>query len=438
MSSYVIKIKGLGKEYIIGGAERNHSSFREMLASTLTTPFRRLRQLSGSSAAEERIWALKDVSFAVEQGEVVGIIGRNGAGKSTLLKLLSRITAPTEGRITIRGRVSSLLEVGTGFHQELTGRENIYLNSAILGMGRKEVENKFDEIVDFSGVERFLDTPVKRYSSGMAVRLAFAVAAHLDPEILIVDEVLAVGDAAFQKKCLSKMGEVAGEGRTVLFVSHNQHAIRALCTRGILLSEGKVIADGPVDSTLETYRQALHSIEFDESADVTNAQVRRGNGAARFTAIRLMDDQGRERNTFSAGETLRIEMHYQTIKPIPRLYVSIVLYAGHQKTPVTSIYRAACEEPLESDGCGYIEIDFPKLNLRPGEYALYFWLGASPMEPYDVVDGIIPPLTIEAARASLESLDYDPVNPMGYFDLPAKVRCYSKKKQLNARTAANG
>jgi lipopolysaccharide transport system ATP-binding protein len=211
----------------------------------------------------------------------VGVIGHNGAGKSTLLKILSRITEPTEGRITLRGRVSCLLEVGTGFHMELTGRENIFLNGAILGMRRKEIEGKFDEIVDFAGVETFLDTPVKRYSSGMTVRLAFAVAAHLDPETLIVDEVLAVGDAVFQNKCLTKMSEVASYGRTVVFVSHNQHAIRALCSRGILLAGGRIIADGPIESTLEAYRKWMHPIEFNDSTEIANVNVRRGDGSAR-------------------------------------------------------------------------------------------------------------------------------------------------------------
>jgi homopolymeric O-antigen transport system ATP-binding protein len=240
MSRTVISVEKLSKEYVIGGRERAHGSFREMLLSAAAAPFRRFRRLSGEVIPEERIWALKDVSFEVREGEVVGIIGRNGAGKSTLLKILSRITSPTEGRVKIRGRVSSLLEVGTGFHHELTGRENIYLNGAILGMSRTEINRKFDEIVEFSGVEKFLDTPVKRYSSGMQVRLAFAVAAHLKPEVLIVDEVLAVGDAEFQRKCLGKIGQVGRDGRTVLFVSHNLQAVTGLCERVILLNRGQV------------------------------------------------------------------------------------------------------------------------------------------------------------------------------------------------------
>jgi ABC-type polysaccharide/polyol phosphate transport system ATPase subunit len=254
MSTPVIRVENLGKEYVIGSRERGGETFREMLVSAAAAPFRRLNRLGGRKAAdEESIWALRDVSFDVAEGEVVGIIGRNGAGKSTLLKILSRITEPTTGRVTIRGRVSSLLEVGTGFHPELTGRENIYLNGAILGMSRAEIKKKFDEIVDFSGIEKFLDTPVKRYSSGMSVRLAFAVAAHLEPEILIVDEVLAVGDAEFQKKCLGKMKDVAGSGRTVLFVSHNLPAIVSLCSRGLLLRAGSVGHDGAVSDVVTTH-----------------------------------------------------------------------------------------------------------------------------------------------------------------------------------------
>src|SRR5437016_3408859 len=233
MSKPIISVEGLGKMYHLGHRARRNTSFRDAVASSLAAPLRKLR--GNSNGQNDAFWALKDVNFEVARGEVVGVIGANGAGKSTLLKILSRITEPTEGRVVLRGRVASLLEVGTGFHPELTGRENIYLNGAILGMTRTEIRKKFDEIVDFAGVEKFLDTPVKRYSSGMYVRLAFAVAAHLEPEILLVDEVLAVGDAEFQKKCLGKIDEVSRqEGRTVLLVSHNMAAINRLCGRAIL------------------------------------------------------------------------------------------------------------------------------------------------------------------------------------------------------------
>jgi homopolymeric O-antigen transport system ATP-binding protein len=246
----IIQVEALSKRYRIGGRQVNNS-FREAMAGIASAPFRRLRTVKGTR--DETIWALKDVSFEVPPGEVIGIIGRNGAGKSTLLKILSRITRPTKGRVALNGRVGSLLEVGTGFHSELTGRENVFLNGAILGMSRREIESKFDEIVAFAETERFLDTPVKHYSSGMIVRLAFAVAAHLEPEILIVDEVLAVGDAGFQKKCLGKMNEVAQHGRTVLFVSHDLSAVNALCERAILLNEGVMVKNGPTRDVTAYY-----------------------------------------------------------------------------------------------------------------------------------------------------------------------------------------
>jgi len=248
----VIQVRGLGKKYSIGGPQENYHTFRDAIVNSVKAPFRRFTTQRASQSTNE-FWALKDVSFDVHQGEVVGIIGRNGAGKSTLLKILSQITTPTEGEVDIYGRVGSLLEVGTGFHPELTGRENIFLSGSILGMRKHEIEGKFDGIIKFAEIEKFLDTPVKRYSSGMYVRLAFAVAAHMDTEILLVDEVLAVGDAAFQKKCLGKMGEVAKEGRTVLFVSHNMGAIQKLCENGILLSNGSITKKGPINTVVSTY-----------------------------------------------------------------------------------------------------------------------------------------------------------------------------------------
>ncbi len=257
MSNIAVKVEGLSKQYRIGKQE-SYRTFRDTITSALTAPARRVAGLlSGNASAAanltETIWALRDINFEVKHGEVVGIIGRNGAGKSTLLKILSRITEPTEGTIDIFGRVGALLEVGTGFHPELTGRENVYLNGAILGMSRDDIRRKFDEIVDFAGVEKFIDTPVKHYSSGMGLRLGFAVAAHLEPDILIVDEVLAVGDAEFQKKCIGKMSDVAGEGRTVLFVSHNMAAVQQMCTRVVWLDKGTLVNDGAVHETLKYY-----------------------------------------------------------------------------------------------------------------------------------------------------------------------------------------
>jgi lipopolysaccharide transport system ATP-binding protein len=267
MSDTVIRVESLSKKYIIGHQrQEGYISLRDVISNGAKSWGRKLLKPSKERIVDptvEEFWALKDVSFEIQQGDRVGIIGRNGAGKSTLLKILSRITEPTTGRISIKGRVASLLEVGTGFHPELTGRENIYLNGAILGMSKVEIKKKFDEIVAFAEVEKFLDTPVKRYSSGMYVRLAFAVAAHLEPEILIVDEVLAVGDIQFQEKCLGKMEDVAKEGRTVLFVSHNLGAIRALCQRGIVLDRGRVTVNDSIDNAIHSYRrEQVSSVAF--------------------------------------------------------------------------------------------------------------------------------------------------------------------------------
>jgi lipopolysaccharide transport system ATP-binding protein len=257
MSTPAIKVDGLCKEYTVGAAQRQHTTFYDLLSHAIKAPFRRLRHLSGKADEANRFWALHDINFEVQPGDVLGIIGRNGAGKSTLLKILSRITYPTSGNVTIRGRVASLLEIGTGFHPELTGRENVFLNGAILGMKRREIEARFDEIVDFAEVEKFIDTPVKHYSSGMTVRLAFAVAAHLEPDILIADEVLAVGDIAFQRKSLGKMEDAARRGRTVLFVSHNLGAVRNLCRSVLLIEGGRIKCHGRVEEGVAIYERGL-------------------------------------------------------------------------------------------------------------------------------------------------------------------------------------
>jgi lipopolysaccharide transport system ATP-binding protein len=251
-----IQVRGLGKKYTIGGPQEEYHTIRDAITNSVKAPFRKLTHTDTYESGNE-FWALKEVSFEIKKGEVMGIIGRNGAGKSTLLKILSRITMPTEGEVDIYGRVGSLLEVGTGFHPELTGRENIFLSGSILGMRKREIEEKFDEIVKFSEIEKFIDTPVKRYSSGMYVRLGFAVAAHLDPDILVIDEVLAVGDSAFQKKCLGKMEEVSQEGRTVLFVSHNMGAVRRLCQKGVVINQGKITFQGSATDAVENYMKSI-------------------------------------------------------------------------------------------------------------------------------------------------------------------------------------
>ncbi|UCE54618.1 MAG: ABC transporter ATP-binding protein [Desulfobacterales bacterium] len=312
MTEPVIKAENLSKQYRLG-ATQGYKTFREAIANATKALFRNFGKSNPQSAIRnpqsDTIWALKDVSFEVKQGEVIGIIGRNGAGKSTLLKILSKITKPTSGRVELKGRVGSLLEVGTGFHPELTGHENIYLYGAILGMDRWEVTRKFDEIVAFAGLEKFVDTPVKRYSSGMCMRLAFAVAAHLEPEILLVDEVLAVGDVAFQKKCLGKMGNIAEEGRTVLFVSHNMGALSAMCQKGLLIEQGQIVYNGEVKSAIEQYFKRLESRSH---LELSKRQDRKGSGACRFTRLTFEDESGQPLNTFRSGQSVRVVLDYES------------------------------------------------------------------------------------------------------------------------------
>src|SRR5207248_7249026 len=321
MSDIAIRVEGLSKRYRIGERERYYT-LRDVLARSLANPIRSLRSQVSKFVGSEgpHIWALKDVSFEVKRGELIGIIGRNGAGKSTLLKILSRITKPTKGQAEIHGRVGSLLEVGTGFHPELTGRENIYLNGSILGMRKAEIDRKFDEIVAFAEVEKFLDTPVKHYSSGMFIRLAFSVAAHLEPEILIVDEVLAVGDAEFQKKCLARMHDVSLSGRTVLFVSHNMAAVQQLCTRGIVLQEGSVAFDGSVDAAVQRYLEQTHA---GAAASLQDRADRRGSGRLRFTGVRFFDGDGNPVTVALSGRELRIRFDYEADPAIGRAAVNV-------------------------------------------------------------------------------------------------------------------
>ncbi len=320
MSDTAIRVNNLSKRYRIGKPQ-NRSEGRKSLLQTAVAPLRYLTSTLREPDPEEIIWALRDVSFEVQRGEVVGIIGRNGAGKSTLLKILSRITEPTSGRAEIHGRVGSLLEVGTGFHPELTGRENIYLNGAILGMKRREIERKFDEIVAFAEIERFLDTPVKRYSSGMYVRLAFAVAAHLEPEILLVDEVLAVGDMEFQKKCLGKMGDVARGGRTVLFVSHNMAAVKSLCNRAILLNAGQVICEGGVNQVVDAYLGI--GTEMFKSGIIPDNAPRIGTGDGRVRRIELLNWAGEPISQLYLGQPFRVVLTLQVAKSIREAVIEV-------------------------------------------------------------------------------------------------------------------
>lgn len=317
---YAIRVNNLGKRYIIGGPKEPYHTLRDTIINSLKTPF----QIFHRPPPVEGFWALKDVSFDVEPGEVIGIIGRNGAGKSTLLKILSRITSPTEGTVELHGRVGSLLEVGTGFHPEMTGRENIFLNGSILGMKKIEIEQKFDEIVKFAEIERFLDTPVKRYSSGMYVRLAFAVAAHLEPEILVVDEVLAVGDASFQKKCLGKMQDIATEGRTVFFVSHNMGAIQKLCNRTIFLSQGQITADGETSSVVQIYLSSGLSQQGERVWINLNAAP--GDEIVRMKAVRALNNEKIVASQFSVRDPVYLEIEFSVLKGDVVLDVGFYLY----------------------------------------------------------------------------------------------------------------
>ena len=369
----VIRVEGLGKRYTLGTqSDERYTALRDVVANSARRLFRRRSPAAPEETKAGDFWALKDVSFKVQRGEVVGVIGRNGAGKSTLLKILSRITEPTNGTIKLRGRVASLLEVGTGFHPELTGRENIYLNGAILGMHRNEIKAKFDEIVAFAEVEKFLDTPVKRYSSGMYVRLAFAVAAHLEPEILIVDEVLAVGDAGFQKKCLGKMQDVSErEGRTVLFVSHQISAIEHFCTRGIVLRTGCIAFDGEILDATHTYLKLEdHLAEGIQSLE--GRHDRRGGGAIRLTAVEVRDGAGALINNAASGETLRIRLHYRKCSSLDRLRGArfSVAIAARGQIVVNCSTELVTEGEWVIDGDGAVECVIDRLPLSPGTYQI--------------------------------------------------------------------
>jgi len=377
VTTAAIRIQNLSKQYQMGAREKTYDTFREAVTSIFTSPLQRLQRLSGRAGDNEIFWALKDVSFDVQPGEVVGIIGRNGAGKSTLLKILSQITEPTSGRIEINGRVASLLEVGTGFHPELTGRENIFLNGAILGMSRAEIKRKFDEIVDFAGVEKFLDTPVKRYSSGMTVRLAFAVAAHLDPEILIIDEVLAVGDAEFQKKCLGKMHDVALGGRTVLFVSHNLSAVRTLCSVAVVLNEGQVIFKGDVDRGLSHYSKGGQ-----DCGDHWTRPPNREKSHLMFVEV-ASDLSGEQPNI-----VLNVEMTLAQCESYAPAFVAIDILDSSGATIMQALPRT--KGFLNPNGSGHrIRIPVKLPPLIPGIYSVSPWVGPAHSETYDFIESAV-------------------------------------------------
>jgi lipopolysaccharide transport system ATP-binding protein len=392
MSNLAIRVENLGKIYHIGGPQEQYKTFRDAITNTMLAPFRRTKDLLRGQAywaagLKEQIWALKDVSFEVKHGETVGIIGRNGAGKSTLLKILSRITEPTTGYAEVHGRVGALLEVGTGFHPELTGRENVYLNGAILGMSRRDIKRKFDEIVDFAGVQKFIDTPVKHYSSGMGLRLGFAVAAHLELEILIVDEVLAVGDAEFQKKCLGKMSNIANEGRTVLFVSHNMTAVRNLCQRGLILDGGRVIHNNAIDVVVDRYTQSGSAASY---VDLSERTERQGSGVFRFTGISLRDETDSEISVFQSGQPITVHTQYQVPTQETLSNVSIAfrfedLMGQYLFTAATAFTTSNFDITTPT---GVLVCHIPSLPLTTGHYRLFLWSDVNG-QPADAISDAI-------------------------------------------------
>ncbi len=396
----MISVEQLGKKYSLRHqSDKSYATLRDVLAERAAGLFGRSRSRNGADPSREEFWALRDVSFSVAQGEVIGIIGRNGAGKSTLLKILSRITEPTEGRVTIRGRVASLLEVGTGFHPELTGRENVFLNGAILGMHRAEIRAKFDEIVAFAEINKFLDTPVKRYSSGMYVRLAFAVAAHLEPEILIVDEVLAVGDAEFQKKCLGKISEVATAGRTVLFVSHNMAAVKRLCSRVIYLVEGKIACDDEVEKVISIYLNGSlvptgAEVSLDDYAD------RSGDRTAKIMSASLRNESGELAQTFSVGDALVVEFRVRYAVEASTFSHSIEV-ANSDGVPIYHLWDVDADgQKLKSAKERNIRAVLSDVNLAPDRYFVTLWVGDTNGARADRVLNCLS-FNLEQANASL-------------------------------------
>lgn len=386
MSDVVLRAERLSKMYHIGRREERPDSLREAVVAGFKVPWQRLRRGGAASDRDEDvIWALKDVSFEVERGEVLGVIGRNGAGKSTLLKILSQITEPTRGRAEIHGRVGSLLEVGTGFHQELTGRENVYLSGAVLGMTRSEIEQKFDEIVAYSGVEKFIDTPIKRFSIGMKVRLGFAVAAHLEPEIMLIDEVLAVGDASFQKKCIGKMSSISREGRTILFVSHDMTAIQSLCTRCLLIDRGQVLFDGSSGEAVKRYLQAQA-----KRGEVTFGPetARTGSGLARLTGATVFDEKGRPMSAIGVGDGFTVKLDFKAVERIADPSFDFLIHDsfGQRLATLSTRITHGTMPDITDDGSVFVHVD--RFDALPGLY--YLTVGISTFDgEVDLIDNAL-------------------------------------------------
>jgi lipopolysaccharide transport system ATP-binding protein len=378
MAVPVISVRGLSKRYVLG-TMAGHDTLRDQLvhgAKALWSAIAGAKPGVNGADADE-FWALRDISFELGRGEVLGVVGRNGAGKSTLLKLLSQITEPTEGEIRIRGRVASLLEVGTGFHPELTGRENVFLNGAVLGMTRKEIRARFDQIVAFAEVEKFLDTPVKRYSSGMYVRLAFAVAAHLDPEILIVDEVLAVGDIQFQKKCMGKMEDVGKQGRTVIFVSHNMNVVESLCSRALLLDHGRLCMDDAARTVVRRCIEDSHSLP--KGGQLANRADRKGTGAARATSFRVLNAAGIEETSMESGGNYILAVGYEnkTANPLENIVVSIDFYDERHIRTLLLRTNFVDQNVTLQPGDGSFRCEVRDLPLANGCYTICIYMATA-------------------------------------------------------------
>ncbi|MBA4240160.1 MAG: ABC transporter ATP-binding protein [Sphingobacteriaceae bacterium] len=421
MSDVVIKVENLGKQYRLGSVGTgtvSHDLNRWWYkVRGKEDPYLKIGDVNDRTQRGESdlVWALKDINFEVRQGDVLGIIGKNGAGKSTLLKILSRVTGPTLGNIKVRGRIASLLEVGTGFHPELTGRENIFLNGAILGMTKNEIKSKFDEIVDFSGVERYIDTPVKRYSSGMYVRLAFAVAAHLEPEILIVDEVLAVGDAEFQRKCLGKMKDVSGQGRTVLFVSHNLQAVSNLCNTGIVLKNGRVETYGNIEDCVKSY---IISSRNTTLINVSNSnRLKRTNGNVIFEEVKAVKNN-EECWEFNYDEDICVNIKVKVQVEVDDLSFYLAIKNPFSGEIISNFKLVISDKKLEIEDCLSFSVIIPFKTIRPGQYALYFALGdAGTKIFYDVVDE-----NVNLPILNINPVSMDVHENSGFVTLPIKIQ----------------
>lgn len=428
MSNTVIKVENLGKKYLLAHKQtQKYIALRDVLVARAKHWGKKLFNSSiaetQSSSEREEFWALKDVSFDIKQGERVGIIGRNGAGKSTLLKILSRITEPSTGKVSIKGRIASLLEVGTGFHPELTGRENIYLNGAILGMSRAEIKKNFDAIVDFAEVEKFLDTPVKHYSSGMYVRLAFAVAAHLETEILLVDEVLAVGDAEFQKKCMGKMDEISNsQGRTILFVSHNMGAVRSLCDKAVVLSDGQLVFQGLVKDAVSKY--IVQAQSFSSIKITKNMHAPRERRYVSFCSVIIKNDQEVLTTQFYMGESISLELELECIQAVDRLELGVSIRSSYD-IPI-HYYTSSWEGFLLTlkEGVYRVQVDIPKILVLPGKYILSCWASRDG----DFSDDYVPVITM---------IDVDEKDLKGYLKENNLLNTYSKYTQSGTEVYAD-